>query len=716
MKDLPVLFTAAVGKVHMQTAGTQNTVQEQIIGCIDQEKRVVDQLIDSTNNTITDLIQAGKDAERMEKRNRSLESNLSQDQEEKRQALSDTDMFTGVHPSRIPSHTIRGPCNKPPSGNDRTLPGTPSSASSPIEDPAVCKATSNVIPPFTGKPVVNFSLPPSSSTSPPLGTTPPPNSLTLPPTQPPTQPNPPQVPTPRKQPMSPVLNPSAPSTQEASAPDLGVNPAMNNFDAQALLEKFYSGITEKLEEREERLFKRLDTLGSQRDEKLAMALRQISNELSHTKVQVEEVKVSIRQTETDLRSLLAAQGERIRLLEARSALTPGQDLQASSFIPANYDPSFLSEEDQKNLVGHIMGMSEEFRPEGAGPDHLRRRVLSMGVAYPYGDIKHEASPVREWAKPLLKLLSEAGGEEYNQMSLIIYPPGAKMPSHGDNESCLVPGSKIQSISLMTAWVMAFYHARRNQEVGRLTLAPGSKLEMLQEDQDKYHHAILPCLDGVRINITARRLKVKKHLKVALIGDSIVSGVNFGRNAGCLGPTLPGTNTFAALIETLPRPGTIDPDSTDIVLAVGVNNLKKLNQENTPASVMQGLATYHDRLANTLPAARIYLTEVLPVRKGLGLLNEEIVQYNKLLREFCSKSNITLLSSSVFADRRSGSLREDLDDETDTSAPGIHLNRNGTALVAGRIKFALKKANDLLLPIHLQRQRARNQTRPNYRQR
>ena len=58
---------------------------------------------------------------------------------------------------------------------------------------------------------------------------------------------------------------------------------------------------------------------------------------------------------------------------------------------------------------------------------------------------------------------------------------------------------------------------------------------------------------------------------------------------------PGTNTFAALIETLPRPGTIDPDSTDIVLAVGVNNLKKLNQENTPAMIMQGIASYHDKL-------------------------------------------------------------------------------------------------------------------------
>ena len=54
-----------------------------------------------------------------------------------------------------------------------------------------------------------------------------------------------------------------------------------------------------------------------------------------------------------------------------------------------------------------------------------------------------------------------------------------------------------------------------------------------------------------------------------------------------------------------------------------------------------------------------MTEVLPVR---ALYHEEIVKYNRLLSEYCTKGNLTLLSFAIFSDRRSGGRREDLEDK------------------------------------------------------
>ena len=64
----------------------------------------------------------------------------------------------------------------------------------------------------------------------------------------------------------------------------------------------------------------------------------------------------------------------------------------------------------------------------------------------------------------------------------------------------------------------------------------------------------------------------------------------------------------------------------------------------------------------------------------------------LLSEHFSKTSngkVTLISSRVFR-KEDGSLRDELIDQSDTKAPGIHLNADGTALVAGRIKRTIKR--------------------------
>ena len=119
--------------------------------------------------------------------------------------------------------------------------------------------------------------------------------------------------------------------------------------------------------------------------------------------------------------------------------------------------------------------------------------------------------------------------------------------------------------------------------------------------------------------------------------------------------------------------------------------------------------YHSQISKTCPSANIMIQEVLPVRADQPALNSAIRQYNTLLSEHFSKGKVTLISSRVFM-KKDGSLRDELIDQSDAKAPGIHLNAEGTALVAGRIKFALKKVNNILPPLPAQPRR----TRPPYR--
>ena len=657
------------------------------------------------------------------KRNRSIESNTSEI-ESKRQAPNEQEW---VHPSRLKPPSTGDPLPHPSTPNVLTpnpsqpgfnVPvqvGPPSGSSSPV------KKQVSVIPPFTGTPPP-YSIPLQKNQRHPFK--PLPKLLRSPPDSPSRGP---QVKTPTP---VPEVTTSAP-VQEVPTPapspvvtrlTLSPGPLIQELDSETLLNKFYAGISKQLDTRDANLLTKIDQSMDRRDEAMKQLIRSLTNQIELIQQEIVVMKSDIKQGDTELRQLIADQGERIRLLESRPTSTREGQVSSNSSgnIPAEYTEIYLSEEEQKNLVDHIMDMRRkgEFKAEGGGPEELRREVATMGAPYGYGPewnrAEHSGSQLRPWAQALNKKVSEEEGEDFNQWSLTYYPAGSKMPKHGDDEKRLAHCSKIVGISLLTAWEMSFYHARRATEVGRVTLAPGSKIVMLQEDQTTYHHAILPCYDGPRISISIRRMKVEKEVKIALIGDSLVSRVIVGRNEkkgfeGTLGPSLPGTNIFAALGETLPAPSSLDRDTTDIVVAVGVNNLKKLNAHNTPELLLQRMKEYHSQISKTCPSANIMIQEVLPVRADQPALNSAIRQYNSLLSGHFSKGKVTLISSRVFM-KKDGSLRDELIDQSDAKAPGIHLNAEGTALVAGRLKFALKKVNNILPPLPAQPRR----TRPPYR--
>ena len=461
-----------------------------------------------------------------------------------------------------------------------------------------------------------------------------------------------------------------------------------------------------------------------------------STELEKTNLRVEEWRQESLQTTRELREVVAVQGERIEKLETElkalalesakkeAGYVPEPEQQKLLYninsirhLPADYSINALTPPDQEALMRQCMELFPQAVVEGAEQAvGCRRYVISFGVGYGYTDISHPHNPIPSFVEDIRIWISELLGENFNQCSMTFYELGARMPRHGDREASLVPGSKIAAISLNESKIMAFYRRGMNTEIGRVNLLPGSLLVMRQEDQQDTDHAILagPATtaewNGFRVSLVFRRLKEKRPINIKLLGDSNYAdkeGENtkivFGDHKGQLGSLLPGDSTNIPHIGKLPNVGGTFEGYTDVVLGVGINNLKFPQQEtNAPKKVVAKIAQFCDAILNENSRTNIFLPEVLPTRDPA--LTPVISSYNKLLRSYASNraGRVTLISTDVFQDRQGL-----LDLRFSTKQDALHLNSTGVSLLAGRIKYEIKAKYGLQVPPHLKKKRKDN---------
>ena len=461
-----------------------------------------------------------------------------------------------------------------------------------------------------------------------------------------------------------------------------------------------------------------------------------STELEKTNLRVEEWRQESLQTTRELREVVAVQGERIEKLETElkalalesakreAGYVPEPEQQKLLYninsirhLPADYSINALTPPDQEALMRQCMELFPQAVVEGAEQAvGCRRYVISFGVGYGYTDISHPHNPIPSFVEDIRIWISELLGENFNQCSMTFYELGARMPRHGDREASLVPGSKIAAISLNESKIMAFYRRGMNTEIGRVNLLPGSLLVMRQEDQQDTDHAILagPATtaewNGFRVSLVFRRLKEKRPINIKLLGDSNYAdkeGENtkivFGDHKGQLGSLLPGDARNIPHIGKLPNVGGTFEGYTDVVLGVGINNLKFPQQEtNAPKKVVAKIAQFCDAILNENSRTNIFLPEVLPTRDPA--LTPVISSYNKLLRSYASNraGRVTLISTDVFQDRQGL-----LDLRFSTKQDALHLNSTGVSLLAGRIKYEIKAKYGLQVPPHLKKKRKDN---------
>ena len=181
------------------------------------------------------------------------------------------------------------------------------------------------------------------------------------------------------------------------------------------------------------------------------------------------------------------------------------------------------------------------------------------------------------------------------------------------------------------------------------------------------------------------------VNVKLLGDSNYSGkLKFGTERGTLGSALPGASSFCPKIENLPQSEDL-VDFTDIVLAVGTNDLK-CNRADPTASA-RALYSVIKKYRADLPNSRIILPGVLPTSDSV--INERVKVYNKHLVDICntrSNNMVKYLDTRVFCDN-TGKLRGKFRVENDGDI-NLHINQEGTKLLASRLKAALREGHHL----------------------
>ncbi len=144
----------------------------------------------------------------------------------------------------------------------------------------------------------------------------------------------------------------------------------------------------------------------------------------------------------------------------------------------------------------------------------KRRVLSRKMAW-FGDVPYKyAGAVKlplPWDAEVLRLkhrVEERSGCLFNSCLLNHYADGSEgMGWHSDDESSLVPGGPIASVSLGAERIFRFKHRRTGEQV-ELRLQHGSLLLMEGETQAHWVHALPKSLRvrEPRVNLTFRRMQ------------------------------------------------------------------------------------------------------------------------------------------------------------------------------------------------------------------
>ena len=184
-------------------------------------------------------------------------------------------------------------------------------------------------------------------------------------------------------------------------------------------------------------------------------------------------------------------------------------------------------------------------------------------------------------------------------------------------------------------------------------------------------------------------------KVVLMGDSNSSGkLKFWENKGTLGKALPGESVFCPTFAELKDPRCQNfTGATDVVVAVGTNNLR---QENcNPSMLAKDMSQYIHSVIRQHPSVQVFLPRVLPICAENSSINTRINEYNHYIRDLCvAHPKLTFIDTNVF---KSSQDSIKLNRAAGASDP-LHLNAEGIKLYCSQFKFALRQRYGLPLGI------------------
>lgn len=138
----------------------------------------------------------------------------------------------------------------------------------------------------------------------------------------------------------------------------------------------------------------------------------------------------------------------------------------------------------------------------------KRKFCWMGdkpFSYGYSKCERFAIPWNKHVLEIKNLLENTLAKQFNSCLLNRYLDGSEgMGWHADNESCMLKGGTIASISFGDIRTMEFKHNLTKEKV-KIQLENGSLLVMLNETQDFWQHQITKTTrsKNPRVNLTFR---------------------------------------------------------------------------------------------------------------------------------------------------------------------------------------------------------------------
>jgi alkylated DNA repair dioxygenase AlkB len=180
-------------------------------------------------------------------------------------------------------------------------------------------------------------------------------------------------------------------------------------------------------------------------------------------------------------------------------------LPEASLSPAGlqYQPDFISEQDQHSIVRHLQSLT--LQPFLFGAFEGKRRVASFGWRYDYSQQKlQKAEALPDWIAPLIMRVEAFGGlpnGAIRQVLVTEYEAGAGIGWHRDKPHF----EEVFGLSLLSA--CRFRFRRRTDESWRrytFRAEPRSLYLMEGESRHVWEHSIPP-VEQVRYSVTFRSM-------------------------------------------------------------------------------------------------------------------------------------------------------------------------------------------------------------------
>ena len=369
----------------------------------------------------------------------------------------------------------------------------------------------------------------------------------------------------------------------------------------------------------------------------------------------------------------------------------------------------------------------------------RRTKYFGSIPYSYGKTKHPAceypaSPVlTHISEQLASLFPNFSLEEYSCL-LTHYPDGkASIPLHSDDESQILSGSKILTISIGAARELTLQNQSGVVKEANIPLPHGSLHIMPRDLQPLYKHGIRPSktVTAPRVSITFRKLTppqqlpprerpppiqhpdqyraptappIGTHDRVLLLTDSILSATpTFIFERVSSSPTVLIKKTCYKLVDVAGYEPEFGYTKT-VILSSGVNDISR---HGLRATVLADL--FCKRLGEwcrKYPNTNFVFNSLLHTK--LSWLNAEIDNFNQIMFDFCKDyHNLNFFDSHeiLMADKLSEKVENVL--VPGPGGNGIHITKQARVLVNDGMVDAvcwLHTSSDSTLPSRLRRYR------------